>query len=177
MGKKALLIGIPSYLDESISNLPKIITEISKLSEILLSPDICKFDTSDLYYNVESIDKLKIIIEDFFLTTNRNNLSLLYIASHAIIIEDNLYILPKDYDQLHPLSTSLPISFISSCIHSCKSKSVLIIFDCCYSNLASWEFFSNKKFPFDTRHDEKMNLCIIASSRKDEPSIDGVKWG
>lgn len=174
--KRALLIGVSSYDEESIYDLPKVITDVNGLASTLLSTDISAFDHIDKLCGETSksmnLKQIQFVIEDFLQKSQDEELSVIYIASHAAVFYNVLHILPEDFDPQKPMSSSLPITFISSCIQNCKSESVLIILDCCYANSAAWDFFSNQKMPFEL-DDERFNLCLIASTRKEEPAIDG----
>ncbi len=173
--KRALLIGISDYHDDSIENLQKVSDDISILTSAFSSKEISNFDEVDRIIEPQQtkLAEIKLAIEKFFSNSEKNQLSLIYIAAHATLFQNQLKVLPYDYDHEQPLSTSLPISFISSCIQNCKSEYIAVILDCCYANAGQWEFFSNKRMPLELKDQEHLNLCVIASTKRKDIAVDG----
>lgn len=176
--KKALLVGISTYNDTAVKELLEVPSDIIGLSAALLSAEIGAFDQVDCIGEKigpsTTRNQIQVTVEDFFQKGKEDELAFMYIGSHAEVHHGGLHILPSDYDSHHPFTTSIPISFIASCIRGSRFGSVVLILDCCYANAASWEFFSSKRMPFEINEkDEHVNICVIASTRKDAPAIDG----
>lgn len=176
--RRAFLIGISQFTDDSIENLPHVQTDIELLSTVLQSSDASKFDiitTSGTHCKRASQNEIFADLEQFFASPGSNTrLNLVYIASHGFVDTNGiLRIIPESFNSDRPLSTSIPITFIAECLQHRPEDSLVLILDCCYADAASWEVLRNQQRPFQIRPTKAKSYCVIASCRDDESALDG----
>ena len=176
--KHALLLGVSRFDTPTLVPLPKVRSDLASLAEALRSPDGAAFTRVEILDGNEerplSSHSLRSAVERFLGTVPHKSVALVYLASHAAVdAQGTLLLMPSDYDPQLPLTTALPVSFLGSCLQKCAGSHVVFVLDTCYSDEGAWKLFQSQKLPFPVDMNNVPNFCVIASTRRDEPAIDG----
>lgn len=126
--RRALLIGSASF--RQLSPLPTVPSDLSLLSAALLSPEAAFFNSvevKDMSGGPASKESIMSAIEEFF-RVKQPGLDLLYIASHAVVdAYGSLRIAFEDFDASCPISSTIPLSFLASCLQHVDDRPAVII--------------------------------------------------
>ena len=132
----ALVIANDEYEDESLSKLIAPKFDAYALAEVLGDPGTCNF-TVQLVLNKKS-HIVNQYIEAFFEDRKRDDLLLLYFSGHGIKDEDGrLYFATPNTKRKRLLSTAVSASFVNDLMHKTRSRSQILLLDCCYPQKCS----------------------------------------
>jgi len=129
----ALIIGNSQYLDKKLSYIPAPEADIIALSNVLNDANIGAFDHVEVVQN-QPYSIVKRAITSFYTRKKPGDLILLYFSGHGVLDDDGrLYLALKDteYDLLG--GTALRATFITEQMNKSRSKSQVLILDCCNS--------------------------------------------
>jgi hypothetical protein len=131
--KYALIIGNNKYNDSKLAQLKTPAADSQALAKILEDESIGSFDeVTPLVNQTES--RVRRAISAFLTDKKPDDLVLLYFSGHGVLDDrGRLYLALKD-TQLNILkATSIPSSFLTDEMDSCRSKRQILILDCCHS--------------------------------------------
>ena len=174
--KRALLIGVSSF--DSVPPLSKAGRDVDLLASVLRSPDGASFTAVEELTGDAGrvhVDALRTAIERFIANAPSRSLLLLYVATHALVNSDgSLGLIASNYDPKLPNATQVPISFIADCLAASRASSLTVIFDTCFADAGAWDLFCSRKLPFAPHRGSAPEFCVIATTRSDDPAIDGA---
>ena len=128
----ALIIANDQYEDESLSKLEAPKYDAYALAEVLGDPE-----TSNFYVQLAVNKKshtVNQLIETFFNKRKRDDLLLLYFSGHGIKDEDGkLYFATPNTKCDRLMSTAVAASFVNELMRKTRSRSQVLLLDCCYS--------------------------------------------
>jgi hypothetical protein len=131
-GRRALLIASGSYTDPGLKRLRSPIGDVCRLGAVLGNPAIGAFGVRKVVDR--PTDEILRAIEQFFADGRRNEVLLLYISGHGVIAKDGgLYFATASTDLTFLRSTAIADSFVASSMRHCRSRSIVLILDCCHS--------------------------------------------
>ena len=135
MGKYALLIGVDTY-GEGLQPLPAASKDVAALREVLLNPQMGRFDEAKPLINPAQPEMAREI-EAWFQDRQPEDLVLLFFSGHGVKDDRrDLYFAAanteKQRDRL-VRSTATSARFLHDCIRGCKAKYQVLILDCCFS--------------------------------------------
>lgn len=131
--KFALIIGNSDYEDTNLSSLVTPSQDVRDLKGLLENPAIGGFDDIVLVQD-ETAGKVRRTIAGFFSHKNHSDLLLLYFSGHSILNDKgHLYLALKDTETALLSGTAIPTSFITQEMDHCRSKTQIMILDCCHS--------------------------------------------
>ena len=138
MTKFALLIGVSTYKDDSLEDLPAARNDVEAMHRILVDPDLGDFKTTIISEEKEQEPtQIKKIIETKFKRLGRGDTFLFYFSGHGIRNDNGelFFATPyteKDNNELIT-STAISASFIHEKMNASKARKQIVILDCCYS--------------------------------------------
>lgn len=138
MGKRyALLIGCWGYDHgkgkKKINALKSPENDIKELKEVLAAPGFGAFDEVKILPD-PGVAEASETIEEFFSGRFTDDMLLFYFSGHGDTNDDGeFFMLIKNTKSNLLRSTAISSSFLKGIVDDCRSKSVVIILDCCYS--------------------------------------------
>jgi len=128
----ALIIASCHFTDNVLQQLIAPGEDAVALERVLKDPAIGWFETKALIDRPSN--ELRAEIEAFFSTGKREDLLLLYFSGHGLKNDDGkLYLATIDTRRNLPLSTTVEAGFINENMLNCRSRSQVLILDCCHS--------------------------------------------
>ncbi|TYK53114.1 molecular chaperone DnaK [Actinomadura decatromicini] len=136
MRKRALIIAGSVYGDEALGDLPSAVSDAEQLSGVLSDRRIGEFAVDTLLDEQALIAKSRI--EGFFQGAAHNDLLLLHLSCHGLKDrKSRLVFAASDTDTGLLASTGIAAEFINDQIEESRSKSIVVMLDCCYSGAFS----------------------------------------
>lgn len=135
MARLALLIGSSHYDDPKLAQLKLPESDVARLSEVLIDPEIGHFDEVTPLLN-GSFSEVQRAIVQFFAGKKRDDLLLLYFAGHGVRDDEgHLYLALRDSELAYDLirATAVPASLVTREMDRCRSQQQILILDCCHS--------------------------------------------
>ena len=128
----ALLIGNSSFdYDTQFPALSSPIQDVKELAAVLKDPKIGNFQVSTLFDATHQT--IKEALDTFLRDKKLNDVLLIYYSGHGKIDEQGqLFLTAKDTDPSRLILNGLPSSFVKVLLERCRSKTVVLILDCCY---------------------------------------------
>jgi uncharacterized caspase-like protein len=131
--KYALIIGNNKYDDPKLAQLKTPAADSQALAKVLDDKTIGGFDAVTPLIN-QNETRVRIAISEFLTDKKPDDLVLLYFSGHGILDDrGRLYLALKDTQVNLLKATSLPSSFLTDEMDSCRSKRQILILDCCHS--------------------------------------------
>ncbi len=138
MGKRlALLVGTTRYEDALLTALQAPEADLRGLADVLRAPTICGFNDVNLLLNASS-SRVNVAVCEFFAQGRPDDLLLLYFSGHGVVDPGgSLYFCTSDTRKSLLRATALPASLVRDEMDSCRSRSQLLILDCCHAGAFS----------------------------------------
>jgi Tol biopolymer transport system component len=131
--KYALIIGNSEYDDKTLAELETPDSDVRSLAEALRNSEIGGFEEVLEVVN-QSEAQVRRAISTFFKKKKRNDLLLLYFSGHGVLDDKGrLFLAVRDTQRELLNATSIPASYISEDMDTCRSKRQILILDCCHS--------------------------------------------
>jgi len=128
----ALIIANDQYDDEGLSELQAPQLDANALAKVLSDPETCNFYVQILINR--RAHRVNQVIEAFFEDRNRDDLLLLYFSGHGVKDEDGkLYFATPDTKRNRLMSTAVSASFVNDLMRRTRSRSQVLLLDCCFS--------------------------------------------
>jgi uncharacterized caspase-like protein len=132
-GRRALLVATGAYEDPEYQPLRAPADEAVELAAVLGDPDIGRFDVRPALID-QSRDRICEEIETFFADAGSKDLLLLYLSCHAVLSRDGEpYFVARNTQSRLLHATGISKSFVTKVIDACRSRSILLVLDCCHS--------------------------------------------
>jgi hypothetical protein len=138
--KRAMIVGINDYMDESIAPLGGARNDASELKELLTEHG--DFEVSDdafLLDDEATADHLRTGVSDLLWKTDPCDLALFYFSGHGFLDSyGSGFIAPHDMIRDRPLVRGIKMQDLKRLALQSRNKTcVILILDCCYSGIAS----------------------------------------
>lgn len=136
--KKALIIGISNY--NHLDRLDFSDNDALAISEILNKNQYQIYEWNKLIGKI-NYDTLRDGIIDYFSdqTIDPEDTLIFYFSGHGLVDSDGeVYLASSEIDADNPIKRGLSFRELTNIINKCKSKTIIIILDCCYSGAASF---------------------------------------
>ncbi len=138
--RRAAIIGIDRYADDQISRLRGARNDAREMHERLTTYGDFTIDDRHLLLDDDATAaNIRRAISDLLWKTDRSDLSLLYFSGHGLTdAYGNGYIAPHDMIRDDPFVFGIRMQELREFMLAAKNKrTVLLIFDCCYSGIAA----------------------------------------
>jgi len=130
--REALIIASAQYSDPVLHKLCAPVSDARSLGEVLSNPAIGNFQVKELIDKPH--DEVAFAIDEFFDDRHPDDLLLLYFSGHGIKdVDGRLYFATADTRRTRLLSTAVAASLVNEIMQRSRSRSQLLILDCCYS--------------------------------------------
>ncbi len=131
--KYALIIGNDKYSDPRLAQLKTPASDSQALARALADQNIGAFDDVKPLIN-KTETEVRRAIGEFLANKRPDDLVLIYFSGHGILDDrGRLYLSLKDTQTSLLKATSIPSSYVSDEMDSCRSKRQVLILDCCHS--------------------------------------------
>lgn len=133
MGKHALLVGVGSYEDRSLSPLPAVRADLDCLKQVLEEPRIGGFEVETVAE--PNAHTMQAAIGVFLDARTPDDLVLLYVSGHGIwcLDEGQLYFAAGDTDQALLTATGVSATYVTETLEQCRARRKIVLLDCCFS--------------------------------------------
>ncbi|HAA13119.1 MAG TPA: peptidase C14 [Cytophagales bacterium] len=169
--KKALLIGISGYKNQSLEDLDSPINDVEALQGLLSrgESDYSSFDTVQVEKNVPKQGNLRKLIREFFRETCETGL--FYFSGHGVLEDGKSYLATPDGEEM---AWGVPINEVIEAANRSSIKNKVIILDCCHSGAAGMQhYYDGKPYMMDDRLISINNgVTILAASNAKEETWD-----
>lgn len=129
----ALIIGNTRYSDKHFLPLTTPAQDARDLAELLRDPGIGGFDEVTTLLD-ESNETVRRAIARFFSSRDREDLLLLYFSGHGVrSAQGELYLAQRDTEIDLLSATGVPANYITKSMDESRSRSQILILDCCFS--------------------------------------------
>ncbi|XVU23777.1 caspase family protein [Actinoplanes sp. CA-054009] len=136
MSRKALIVANDTYEHEGFRRLLAPAADASALADVLGDPNIGDFDV-----RVVSNEPAYVIqerIEDLFADSRPDDVLLLHFSCHGLKGESGELFFATTNTRPNRLgSTAVSADFVQRCMRSSRSRSVVLLLDCCYGGAFS----------------------------------------
>jgi uncharacterized caspase-like protein len=188
--RRAAIIGVNKYEDETIPELKGAENDAKELYERLTDKDSGGFEVAKGHFltgREATSDAIRQAVSDLLWKTDESDLSLFYFSGHGF--QDGYgdgYIAPWNMRRTDPMVRGIRMSFLTDLVLRAQMKNtVLMILDCCYSGIATegkkGEAMSvegprlNEWFSQLGHESVGKGRVVLASSGKDEKSRERLK--
>jgi uncharacterized caspase-like protein len=130
--RNALLIATSNYSDPGLTRLRAPAGDAASFAEVLADPSIGGFTVSTLIDR--PTDEVKEEIEGFFEDVRPDALLLLYLTGHGVLSKTRRLYFATTTTKLNRLrATSIEDGFVHDVMKQSRSRSILLVLDCCHS--------------------------------------------
>lgn len=130
--RSALLISVGQFGDPGLAQLRSPAIDSPALAEVLADPEIGDYKVQLL--QDQTVQDMRLAIDQFFHDARREDLKVLYFAGHGVKDErGRLYFAASDTKRDFLGSTGVDAGFISDAMDSCRAGQIVLLLDCCYS--------------------------------------------
>lgn len=130
--RRALIVANDAYDDPALPNLLAPGADADALSTVLGNPEISDFAVRVLR-NETSYD-VQAELEDLFLDCGADDVLLLHFSCHGLKNDANeLFFATRNTRPDRLGSTAVAASFLQRCMRMSRSRSIVLLLDCCYS--------------------------------------------
>lgn len=129
--RKALIIASDEYEHEGLRRLLSPAADADALAGVLGDPRIGGFDVQVVHN--EPAHVIQARIEDLFFDRRPDDLLLLHFSCHGLKSESGeLFFAARNTRPNRLGSTAVPAEFVQRCIRASRSRSIVVLLDCCY---------------------------------------------
>jgi serine/threonine protein phosphatase PrpC len=130
--RKALIIANDEYDQEALRNLHAPAADAEELSRVLADPQIGDFGVQIV--RNEPAHVIAAQIEDFCYDSRSDDLLLMHFSGHGLKSESGELFFAASNTRTDRLgSTAVTADFLQRCMRDSRSRSVVLLLDCCYS--------------------------------------------
>jgi ABC-type transport system involved in multi-copper enzyme maturation permease subunit len=129
--RKALIIAVDDYEHEGLGNLSAPSADAKELSRVLSDPRVGDFAVQ--VARNEPAHAIRRLVEDLFLESRPDDMLLLHFSGHGLKNDSGeLFFAGSDTRPDRLGSTAVPAEFVHQSMHAARSRSVVLLLDCCY---------------------------------------------
>lgn len=134
--RKALIVASDQYDHEGLRQLLSPAADAEALARVLGDPQIGNFDVRVVHNETAHI--IQAQIEDLFSDSPPDDLLLLHFSCHGLKSESGeLFFAARNTRPNRLGSTAIPADFVQRCMRASRSRSVVLLLDCCYGGAFS----------------------------------------
>ncbi|MGW6917715.1 caspase family protein [Kitasatospora sp. NPDC054939] len=134
--RQALIVANDAYADEGLKQLRSPAEDAVALGGVLGDPQIGAFDVEVI--RNESAHVIEGRIEDFFAERRPPDVLLLHFSCHGLKSDSgDLYFAATNTRPNRLASTAVPAAFVRRCMRESRSRSIVLLLDCCYGGAFS----------------------------------------
>ncbi len=129
--RKALIVANDQYDHEGLRHLVSLAADAEALAGVLGDEKIGQFDVRVV--RNEPAHVIQGQIEDLFSDSRRDDVLLLHFSCHGLKSESGeLFFAARDTRPNRLASTAIPADFVQRCMRASRSRSIVLLLDCCY---------------------------------------------
>jgi hypothetical protein len=129
--RKALIIACDKYEQAGLRHLLAPAADAEALSVVLGDPDIGGFAVEVVYNQPSHITQAQI--ENFLSQSRPEDILLLHFSCHGLKSESGeLFFAARNTRPNLLRSTAIPAGFVQQCMRTSRSRSIVLLLDCCY---------------------------------------------
>lgn len=129
--RKALIVACDTYDQEGLRRLRSPRADAAALAAVLGDPQIGGFDV-DVVHN-EPAHEVQGRVEELFAECRPDDLLLLHLACHGLKSESGeLFFAARNTRLSRLASTAVSADFVQRCMRASRSRSIVLLLDCCY---------------------------------------------
>jgi hypothetical protein len=129
--RTALIVASDEYEHEGLRRLLSPTADADALARVLGDPQIGGFDVQVVHN--EPAHVIQARIEDLFFDRRPDDLLLLHFSCHGLKSESGeLFFAARNTLPNRLGSTAVPAEFVQRCIRASRSRSIVVLLDCCY---------------------------------------------
>ncbi|HSK25669.1 MAG TPA: caspase family protein [Jiangellales bacterium] len=129
--RRALVVANSAYDHEGLQHLRSPAADADALAEVLGDPAVGDFSV-DVVHNEPSYE-VQARVEDLFADSRPDDLVLLHFSCHGLKSESGeLFFAARNTRPDRLGSTAVPADFVQRCMRSSRSRSIVLLLDCCY---------------------------------------------
>ena len=134
--RKALIIACDEYEQEGLGHLLAPAADAAALGRVLGDPAIGNFAVDVVYNQPAYITQAQI--EDFLSESRPEDVLLLHFSCHGLKSESGeLFFAARNTRPNRLASTAIPADFVQRCMRASRSRSIVLLLDCCYGGAFS----------------------------------------
>ena len=130
--RKALIIANDAYEHEALKNLQAPGADAEALGSVLGDPQIGGFSVQVIRNELSHVTQLQI--EELYSESRPDDVLLLYFSGHGLKNDSGeLFFAASNTRPDRLASTAVPAEFVQRCMRDARSRSIVLLLDCCYS--------------------------------------------
>jgi DNA-binding beta-propeller fold protein YncE len=133
--RKALIIAVDQYDDPGLGQLAAPAVDATALAGVLGDPDVGGFEVRVIQN--EPAHVIQEEVEELFDDSRRDDVLLLHFSCHGLKSESGELYFAARNTRPNRLATAVPADFIQRCMRSSRSRSIVLLLDCCYGGAFS----------------------------------------
>jgi hypothetical protein len=170
--RHALIVGVSNYREPKLKRLRAPAADATALARALRNPAIGDFDV--VVSSDETEGTLRRRIATFFTDRLPEDLLLLHFSCHGIKYGRELYLAASDTELGLLTATGIPSSWLSEQMTDCRSKSIVLLLDCCFSGSFPFGMRARAAGEVDLQgHLDGRGRAIITASNAMEYAYEG----
>jgi hypothetical protein len=163
--RRALLIATATYGDPGLAALRAPTGDVAGLAQVLGDDAIGGFDVQQLID--QPTEQLRKEIETFFGDGRPQDLLLLYVSGHGVLSQSRRFYFATTSTSLQLLrSTAVEDSFVNDVMQASRSRSIVLVLDCCHSGAFGKGLAPKSAMTVDVEHrfDGQGRVTLSAST-------------
>ncbi len=134
--RKALIVAVDEYDHESLGRLLAPAADAAALAKVLGDPQIGDFGVQVVRNQPAHV--IQAQIEDFLSDSRPDDVLLLHFSCHGLKSESGeLFFAARNTLPNRLASTAIPADFVQRCLRASRSRSIVLLLDCCYGGAFS----------------------------------------
>jgi hypothetical protein len=134
--RKALIVANDEYENEGLKHLLSPAADAKALGNVLRDPDIGDFDVQVASNQPSYV--IQAQIEDFLSESHPEDVLLLHFSCHGLKSESGeLFFAARNTRPNRLGSTAISADFVQRCMRASRSRSIVLLLDCCYGGAFS----------------------------------------
>lgn len=129
--RRALIVATGEYDHEGLRHLLAPAADAASLAEVLGDPQVGGFDVQVV--RDHAAHEVQAQVEDLFATGRPDDVLLVHFSCHGLKSESGeLFFAARNTRPDRLGSTAIPAGFVQRCLRSSRSRSIVLLLDCCY---------------------------------------------
>lgn len=134
--RRAMIIANDEFEDEGLRRLMAPAADAAALSKVLGDPGVGDFDVQVVYNQPSYIIQTRI--EDLLAESRPEDVLLLHFSCHGLKSESGeLFFAARNTRPNRLSSTATPADFVQRCMRASRSRTIVLLLDCCYGGAFS----------------------------------------
>lgn len=129
--RRALIVATGEYDHAGLRHLRAPAADAARLAEVLGDPQIGDFEVQVV--RNQAAHEVQAQVEDLFATGSPDDVLLVHFSCHGLKSESGeLFFAARNTRPERLGSTAIPADFVQRCLRSSRSRSIVLLLDCCY---------------------------------------------